>query len=92
MFVRKMFLPIQWIHLWQQQRVAIARALIMSPKLILADEPTGNLDTTTGSEIMKLLEELNKTENITVLLVTHEPEIAERTDRQIRIKDGEVLK
>ena len=64
----------------------------MSPKLILADEPTGNLDTTTGSEIMKLLEELNKTENITVLLVTHEPEIAERTDRQIRIKDGEVLK
>lgn len=76
----------------QQQRVAIARALIMNPKLILADEPTGNLDTKTGYEIMKLLEELNKTENITVLLVTHEPDIAERTNRQIRIKDGEVVK
>lgn len=75
----------------QQQRVAIARALIMNPKLILADEPTGNLDTKTGDEIMKLFEELNK-EGITILLVTHEPDIAERTNRQIKIKDGEVVK
>ncbi len=75
----------------QQQRVAIARALIMKPQLILADEPTGNLDTKTGEEIMKLFEELNK-EEITVLIVTHEPEIANRTRKQIRIKDGEVVK
>lgn len=75
----------------QQQRVAIARALIMKPQLILADEPTGNLDTKTGEEIMKLFEELNK-EGITVLIVTHEPEIANRTRKQIRIKDGEVVK
>lgn len=75
----------------QQQRVAIARALIMNPKLILADEPTGNLDTKTGDEIMELLGELNK-EGITILLVTHEPDIAARTGRQIRLKDGEVVK
>ena len=75
----------------QQQRVAIARALIMKPKLILADEPTGNLDTKTGDEIMKLFGELNK-EGITILVVTHEPDIAARTNRQIKIKDGEIEK
>lgn len=75
----------------QQQRVAIARALIMNPKLVLADEPTGNLDTKTGNEIMELFGELNK-EGITILVVTHEPDIAARTRRQIKLKDGEVVK
>lgn len=75
----------------QQQRVAIARALIMNPKLILADEPTGNLDTKTGDEIMKLFEELNN-EGITILIVTHENDIAKRTRRQIKLIDGEVVK
>lgn len=75
----------------QQQRVAIARALIMSPQLILADEPTGNLDTKTGDEIMKLLKELNQQENITVIIVTHEKDIAEKTSRQIKIVDGKMI-
>ncbi len=74
----------------QQQRVAIARSLIMSPRLILADEPTGNLDTKTGDEIMKLLKELNKEENITVVIVTHEPDIAAKTNRKIHIVDGKL--
>jgi putative ABC transport system ATP-binding protein len=74
----------------QQQRVAIARALIMNPKLILADEPTGNLDTKTGDEIMKLLKELNEKEKITVVIVTHEPDIASQTKRTIKIRDGQV--
>jgi ABC-type lipoprotein export system ATPase subunit len=75
----------------QQQRVAIARSLIMEPSLILADEPTGNLDTKTGDEIMKLLKELNKEQNITVLIVTHEPDIAAKTNRRITIVDGELV-
>jgi ABC-type lipoprotein export system ATPase subunit len=75
----------------QQQRVAMARSLIMTPKLILADEPTGNLDTKTGSEILNLLEELNRDEKLTVVIVTHETNVAKRAKRIIRIKDGELI-
>jgi putative ABC transport system ATP-binding protein len=75
----------------QQQRVAIARALIMKPRLILADEPTGNIDSKTGHEIMALLTELNKREKITVVLVTHESDIASYAKRIIKIRDGEVV-
>lgn len=74
----------------QQQRVAIARALIMNPNLILADEPTGNLDSKSGAEILKLLKELHENEKITVVIVTHDPNVAAKTDRQIVIKDGKV--
>lgn len=75
----------------QQQRAAIARALITSPQLILADEPTGNIDTKTGLEIMKLLKELNRDEKITVVIVTHESDIAAQTKRIIKIRDGKII-
>ena len=76
----------------QQQRVAIARALIMKPQIILADEPTGNLDTKTGDEILNLLESLNKEFGVTIILVTHERDVAKRTRRQIYMRDGQVVK
>lgn len=76
----------------QQQRVAIARALIMNPKIILADEPTGNLDSKTGEEILSLLEKLNSELGVTLVLVTHEPNVAERTKKKIYLHDGRITK
>lgn len=74
----------------QKQRVVIARALVNSPKIIFADEPTGNLDSTTGDKIMDMLFELNKKQNITLIIVTHDNDLAKKCDRVVRIKDGEI--
>ncbi len=74
----------------QQQRVAIARALVNNPAIVMADEPTGNLDTTSGDDIMDLLLKLNKEQGTTLIIVTHDPEIAERALRIIHIRDGMV--
>ena len=74
----------------QQQRIAIARALINQPQLLLADEPTGNLDTATSKEIMQLIEALNKEQSITIVLVTHEADIARYAKRLVRFLDGRI--
>jgi len=74
----------------EQQRVAIARALVTQPLIILADEPTGNLDSKTGAEIIKIFEYLNKAGN-TVILVTHEKDIAEHAKKIIKIHDGQIV-
>jgi putative ABC transport system ATP-binding protein len=72
----------------QQQRVAIARAIVGKPRLLLADEPTGNLDSQMGNEIMELLEQYNREEKITVVMVTHDQRLADRTQRIVRLFDG----
>ncbi|GAB1819215.1 ABC transporter ATP-binding protein [Herbidospora sp. RD11066] len=72
----------------EQQRVAIARALVGDPQVVLADEPTGNLDTRNGDEVMSLLERLNADQGVAIVLVTHEPEVAGRARRQIHVRDG----
>ncbi len=87
----------RWHHLSNQlsggqiQRVAIARALVNDPSLIMADEPTGNLDTRTGEIVLKTFQDLNKKEGHTIILITHELDVAEHADRIIHIRDGQIL-
>ena len=75
----------------EQQRVAIARALSTEPRVVLADEPTGNLDSTTGAEVVDLLTSMSEERGHTVILVTHDPEIAAKAHRSIRMQDGRLL-
>lgn len=75
----------------EKQRVAIARALINSPQILLADEPTGNLDTKSGQEIMKIFTDLNKNKGLTIVMITHEPDIAKYAEKTIKMKDGRII-
>lgn len=75
----------------QQQRAAIARALVNEPEIILCDEPTGNLDKKSGENVIKLLKMLNETYGITIVMITHDPELAKETSRIIRISDGKIV-
>lgn len=75
----------------QQQRTAIARSLMNDPKIILADEPTGNLDSDTTEQVYDLMRKINKTFNTTFLIITHDRKVAEKTDRIIEIKDGRIV-
>ncbi len=74
----------------QAQRVAIARALVTQPSLLLADEPTGNVDTVTSADIMNLLDELNRQDGLTIVLITHEQEVADRAQRRLFLRDGQL--
>lgn len=74
----------------QAQRVAIARALVTQPSLLLADEPTGNVDTATSDEIMQLLDTLNREDGLTIVLITHEPDVAARAGRRLFLRDGQL--
>ena len=76
----------------EQQRIAIARALANQPSLVLADEPTGDLDTATGSEVMGVLREMSRREKVTVIVVTHDPAITEMADRILEMRDGKILR
>lgn len=75
----------------EQQRVALARAFVLDPPIVLADEPTGNLDSTNGEQVLKLLTERQRESNTTLVLVTHDPQIAARADRRIHLRDGLVV-
>lgn len=88
---RKDFFPNK-ISGGQQQRVAIVRALMMNPKIVMADEPTGNLDSKTGEDILRILERLNKDFGVTVIVVTHDPKVAKRAKRKIFMHDGKIVK
>ncbi|MDY6958053.1 MAG: ABC transporter ATP-binding protein [Halobacteriota archaeon] len=76
----------------QRQRVAIARALVNAPSILLADEPTGNLDSKSGREVLQLMKDMNKDSGVTVIIVTHDPKVADVTNRTILLEDGEILK
>jgi putative ABC transport system ATP-binding protein len=74
----------------ERQRVAIGRAIVMSPRMLLADEPTGNLDSTSGAEVIEIIEQLNR-DGLALLIVTHDPALGERAARRIRMRDGSIL-
>jgi lipoprotein-releasing system ATP-binding protein len=75
----------------EQQRVAVARALVLEPKVLLADEPTGNLDTKTGESVFDLLQEINQIKGVTLIVVTHNPQLASKLSRQIHLADGKAV-